>query len=171
LHRRLSAVWANIKGRIGFLPSERDLCLAEMPEMIDVVTLALSAGLSFDSSLDLYCQRSDSMLSHLLSQALARWHMGLTTRELALREMSERLGVAALASFASATHDALVFGTPLVQLLESQARMLRDERRNQIERRMEQLPVKMLIPLGALILPAMLLSILGPLLVAAMGSV
>ena len=42
-------------------------CLSELPVMLDVVTLGLSAGLSFDSSLELYCERYGSELSRLFS--------------------------------------------------------------------------------------------------------
>ncbi len=38
-----------------------------------------------------------------------------------------------------------------------------------VEEQIEKAPVKMLIPLGTLIVPAMLLSILGPLLSTAMA--
>jgi len=38
-----------------------------------------------------------------------------------------------------------------------------------VEEQIEKAPVKMLIPLGTLIVPAMLLAILGPLLSSAVG--
>jgi tight adherence protein C len=41
---------------------------------------------------------------------------------------------------------------------------LRDEERLAAEERIEKVPIKMLIPLGTLVVPAMLLAILGPLL-------
>jgi len=83
-------------------------------------------------------------------------------------QMGDRLGVPALNRFASAVTEALAFGSPLAQALEQQAQVIRDERRAQVEEEIEKVPVKMLIPLGTLIVPAMLLAILGPLLGSAL---
>ena len=45
---------------------------------------------------------------------------------------------------------------------------MRDEQRSLVEEEIERAPVKMLVPLGTLIVPAMLLAILGPLLGSAL---
>ena len=60
--------------------------------------------------------------------------------------------------------ESLAFGSPLAEALERQAQVMRDEQRSLVEEEIERVPVKMLIPLGTLIVPAMLLAILGPLL-------
>lgn len=73
------------------------------------------------------------------------------------------MDVGALKSFSSTVSQALKFGSPLASALESQAQAIREEQRSQLEEEIEKVPVKMLIPLGTLIVPAMLLSILGPL--------
>lgn len=139
-----------------------------MPVMIDVVTLGLTAGLSFDSSLELYCERYDDALSRRLRQAMLSWRIGAATREEALRAAARDLGVESLARFSAAVCEALAFGSPLAESLERQAQVIRDEQRSRVEEEIERVPVKMLIPLGTLIVPAMLLAILGPLLGAAL---
>ena len=139
-------------------------CLREMPSMLDVVTLGLLSGLSFDASLELYCQRYEGRLAGALSSALTSWRMGVSSREAALRAMADELGVDALGSFAQTVAQALAFGSPLADALEGQAQAIRDEQRSQVEEEIERVPVKMLVPLGTLIVPAMLLAILGPLL-------
>ena len=68
----------------------------------------------------------------------------------------------ALRRFADAVTQALTFGSPLSAVLEQQAQAIRDEQRAEMEAEIERVPVKMLIPLGTLIVPSMLLSILGP---------
>lgn len=139
-----------------------------MPVMIDVVTLGLTAGLSFDSSLGLYCERYDDALSRRLRQAMLSWRIGAATREEALQGAARDLGVESLARFSAAVCEALAFGSPLAESLERQAQVIRDEQRSRVEEEIERVPVKMLIPLGTLIVPAMLLAILGPLLGAAL---
>lgn len=55
-------------------------------------------------------------------------------------------------------------GAPLAETLAAQSREIRAAHRAAVEREIERAPVKLLIPTGTLILPALLLSILGPLL-------
>ena len=96
------------------------------------------------------------------------WQLGTTGREEALNAMARRLGVSSLERFASVVSQSLAFGSPLAATLEQQAQAIRDEQRAQMEEEIERVPVKMLIPLGTLIVPAMLMAILGPLLGASM---
>ena len=147
----------------------RASCLRQMPVMLDVVTLGLSAGLSFDSSLELYCQRYHEPLAEAMSEAMLTWRLGTSTREEALTGIAKRLGVSSLDRFAGVVSQALAFGSPLAATLEQQAQAIREEQRAQMEEEIERVPVKMLIPLGTLIVPAMLLAILGPLLGASLA--
>ena len=143
-------------------------CLSELPVMLDVVTLGLSAGLSFDSSLELYCERYRSELSRLFSESMLSWRIGARSREEALSRVADEVGVSALGRFAAVVSEALAFGTPLAEALEQQAQAIREEQRSQVEEEIEKVPVKMLVPLGTLIVPAMFLAILGPLLGSAL---
>ena len=149
------------------LARRRTACLREMPTLIDVLTLGLSAGLSFDASLSLYCDRYQTELSQAFSEAMLSWRMGVTSREGALEAMACELGVDAFARLATVVGESLDFGSPLASALEVQAKAIRDEQRAQVEEEIEKAPVKMLIPLGVLVVPAMLLAILGPLLASA----
>lgn len=148
--------------------SRKAACLTELPALLDVVTLGLSAGLSFDSSLELYCSRYDNELSRAFSGAMLEWRIGAATREEALLRLADETGLAALERFASMVGEALAFGTPLAGALERQAELLREEQRAQVEEEIERVPVKMLVPLGTLIVPAMFLAVLGPLLGSAL---
>jgi tight adherence protein C len=149
------------------LARRRSACLREMPTLIDVLTLGLSAGLSFDASLSLYCDRYQTELSQAFSEAMLSWRMGVTSREGALEAMACELGVDVLVRFATVVGESLDFGSPLASALEVQAKAIRDEQRAQVEEEIEKAPVKMLVPLGVLVVPAMLLAILGPLLASA----
>lgn len=143
--------------------------LRQMPTLLDITTLGLSAGLSFDASLELYCQRYHTSLAASFNEALLSWRIGSTSRDEALQALADEMDVSALRRFSSAVTEALSFGTPLASALEQQADAIREEQRAQVEEEIEKVPVKMLIPLGTLILPAMLLAIMGPLLGSALG--
>ncbi len=153
------------------LDRRRSACLRELPGLIDVLTLGLMAGLSFDASLELYLSRYDTELSAAFGEAMTSWRMGISGRGEALEALAGQMGVSALGSFASIVSQALEFGSPLADALEAQAQVIRDEQRSELEEEIERVPVKMLVPLGTLIVPAMLLAILGPLLSSSLGTV
>ena len=143
-------------------------CAEGVPEMLDILNLGLSAGLSFDAALDLYCNRFDGELSALMERARLGWGLGLSSRAEALEDLAGTTGVPALSRFASAVSESLEFGTPLASTLEQQANAIRLERKHQVEEAIEKVPVKMLLPMGALVLPAMLVAVLGPILAPAL---
>lgn len=167
--RRLRPVGAYIEH--GRLERRRHACLVQLPTLLDVLTLGLSAGLSFDASLELYCTRYSDDLAEALKEAMVSWRIGLVSRSEALSALARQLDVAALRRFSSTVSEALAFGSPLAEVLEHQAQTIRDEHRSHIEEEIEKVPVKMLIPLGTLIVPAMLLAILGPLMGPALRTV
>lgn len=140
--------------------------LGEACEMIDVVRLGLSAGLSFDAALELYCTGRKSALARRMGEAMLAWRMGVSTREEALLAAARDSGVRALESFATVSSQAIELGAPLAETLAGQSREIRAAHRAAVEREIERVPVKLLIPTGTLILPALLLSIIGPLLAA-----
>ena len=144
-------------------------CERQMPEFLDILGLGLSAGLSFDASLALFCDRRDCELSREVRAAMLSWQMGMEGRSEALSSLSARLGSPSFEGFCSAATEALSFGAPLAQALERQAASIRQEQRSRVQERIEKVPVKMLVPLGTLVVPAMLLAILGPLLSAALA--
>lgn len=138
-----------------------------MPEFLDILGLGLSTGLSFDSSLELYCHERDNELAHQLRGALQSWQMGLENRSQALAHVVQITACASLQSFASVVGEAIAFGTPFSSTFEHQAETLREEQRVVLEQKVEETPVRMIIPLGIFIVPSMLLAIMGPLLSAA----
>lgn len=147
-------------------PSRASATLSEVSEMIDIVRLGLSAGLSFDAAVGMYCDGRSGGLSTRLAQARVSWQSGLATREEELQAVAHETGLRALEVFAVAVSQALELGAPLSETLEGQSREIRAAHRAEVERQIERAPVKLLIPTGTLILPALLLSILGPLLAA-----
>lgn len=144
----------------------RARCLDELPELIDVVALGLSAGVSFDAALAIYCERYRTGLAARFAEAMQSWRLGVSSRRDALRALSGRLGVPALTTFCETVTESLDFGAPLAKTLVDQAEAVRRARRFAVEEQIEKAPVKMLVPTGVLVLPAMLLAILGPLLSA-----
>ena len=159
----VDALTARVKGAVGAGGPAR-VSLGEVSEMIDVVRLGLSAGLSFDAALEIFCANRRSVLALRLERACMAWQVGVGTREDELLAAARDLDVRALETFAITVGQALALGAPLAETLAAQSREIRAAHRAAVEREIERAPVKLLIPTGTLILPALLLSILGPLL-------
>lgn len=159
----VDALTARMKGAVGAGGPAR-VSLGEVSEMIDVVRLGLSAGLSFDAALEIFCANRRSVLALRLERACMAWQVGVGTREDELLAAARDLDVRALETFAITVGQALALGAPLAETLAAQSREIRAAHRAAVEREIERAPIKLLIPTGTLILPALLLSILGPLL-------
>lgn len=142
----------------------RSACDEHVDAMADLVAMGVSSGLSFDAALTLYCEKFDNELSRQLEKAQIAWTSGLASRHQALDEMSRRVGSKALQRFSDTSLQAIQHGSPLVEMLGRFSRDVRQRRRSAIERQIEKAPVKMLVPTGICILPAMLILVMGPVL-------
>lgn len=140
-----------------------------LSEMLEVVALGLRSGLSFDRSFELYAQHFSSTLANSCASASRRWSLGLATRDEALRDLAASYGSDQLTRVVENIVRSLRFGSSLAEGLEAAAGEARAEHRAHMEERVAKAPVKMMMPTGALILPAMLLLVLGPVLLDLAG--
>ncbi|MDR3037196.1 MAG: type II secretion system F family protein [Coriobacteriales bacterium] len=136
---------------------ERDL-----PALLEVVALGMQAGMGFDQAFALYAKRFDTPLARCCEESLAVWQKGLKSREEGMRQLADKVATPSFRHFASSALRALRFGAPMTQLLLDLAREARKEYRAKRQEVVAKAPVKMLLPTGALILPAMLLLVMGP---------
>lgn len=149
--------------------AERNVSLGyELPEMLDVCALGLRSGLSFERSFALYADHFTSTLAGECARAQSLWTMGLMTREEALRDLALSYSSITLNQCIESMIRSLRFGTSLVDALETSAAQARLDHHAAIEEKVAKAPVKMMIPTGTLILPAMLLLVLGPVLLQLM---
>lgn len=151
------------------LRQRRNLSLGcELPEMLEVCALGLRSGLSFDRSFALYSDHFASTLACECARAQSLWTMGLMTREEALRDLAGSYSSSMLNNCVESIVRSLRFGTSLGESLESSAVQARVDHHAAVEEKVAKAPVKMMIPTGTLILPAMLLLVLGPVLLQLM---
>lgn len=135
-----------------------------LSEMMDVVALGLRSGLSFERSLVLYLGHFDTMLADSFAAAHRQWSCGLASRVEALRTVAASYDSPLLARVIENIIRSLRFGSTLADNLEDAAKEARNGYRARKQERVAKAPVKMMVPTGALILPAMLLLVLGPVL-------
>ncbi|WP_165046139.1 MULTISPECIES: type II secretion system F family protein [unclassified Adlercreutzia] len=141
----------------------------ELSEMLEVVALGLRSGLSFDRGFRLYCEHFSTPFARSCEAARCRWIYGLVPREQALRDLATSYDSPQLERVMESVIRSLRFGSSLAEVLEQAAAEARQAHRANVQERVAKAPVKMMVPTGTLILPAMLLLVLGPVLLELMN--
>lgn len=148
----------------------RERCERQLDALSDTVAMGVRSGLNFDTALALYCNKFEGELAHEMEGALAQWQSGLASREQALMGLAQRIGSRDLERFCATVVQAVKLGSPMAQTLTMFSRDLRRARRVALEQRVERAPVKMLVPMGTCMLPAMLILVMGPVVLQFMDS-
>jgi tight adherence protein C len=139
----------------------RDEILRALPDALDMLTIAVEAGLAFESAMVRVGDRWDNALTREFRRAAAEMRVGMS-REEALSRMAARCNVAELTTFIAVLVQSSQLGVGIAAVLHAQAMTLRDQRRQRAEELARQAGIKMLIPLVFFILPALFVAILGP---------
>lgn len=142
-----------------------------LPEMLDVLALGMRSGLSFDGSLALYEKHFDTALARAFCNAQRQWSCGLLPRDEALRAIAKTYDSFLFKRVMDNILRSLRFGTSLANGLEDVAREARAEHKAHRQEQVAKVPIKMMLPTGALMLPAMLILVLGPVLLELAGNI
>ncbi len=132
-----------------------------LPFAIDLLVVSAEAGLGFDMALNRVVQKMEGALALEFRRVLEEIKLG-TPRKRALRNMLERVDVDVLDSFVSAIIQAEELGASIGEVLRIQAEQMRTDRRQRIEKKAQEAPVKMLIPMVLFIFPTIFIVVLGP---------
>ena len=141
----------------------------ELPQMLSMIALGLHGGLSFDRSFALYAKAFNTEFARACANAQRRWEMSLSTREEALRDLGASYDSSLFQQAIESMIRSLRLGTALAENLEALAGEARNQYQSSCQEAIAKAPVKMLVPTGTLILPAMLLLVMGPILLEMMG--
>jgi tight adherence protein C len=135
--------------------------LNAMPDALDLLTICVEAGLGFDAALKKVIEKWDNDLSLAFARVLQEIQLGKLRRE-ALRDMSDRLGIAEMDSFVAAVVQSEQLGVSMARVLRVQADAMRVKRRQRAEENAQRAPIKMLLPMVFLIFPTIVIVLLGP---------
>jgi tight adherence protein C len=135
--------------------------LLATPDTLDLLTISVRAGLSFDGALAKVVEKTHGPLADEFRRALAEVRVGKARRD-ALRDIIGRTEVSALSNFIGAIVQAEQLGVSISKVLQVQSEQLRVERRQRAEELAAKAPIKMLFPLVGCIFPSMFIVILGP---------
>lgn len=132
-----------------------------LPDVLDLLTISVEAGMGFDAALGNVARNSDGPLAEEFFRVLHEMQLG-TGRMDTLRALADRTDVEDLRLFVSAMVQADAFGIPIANVLRTQAREMRIKRGQRAEEKAMKVPVKMMIPLILCIMPTLLVVIIGP---------
>lgn len=142
-----------------------------LPDVMDLLSVSVSAGLGFDQALLYVVERCEGPLVDELAITQKEISLGRARSE-ALKRLAVRCDVNPLNIFVSAVIQADKLGIPIANVLSTQADNIRNLNRQKIEERAAKLPTKILIPIVFLVFPNLFIVILGPAvpgIVAALG--
>ena len=128
------------------------------PDMLDLLVVCIDAGLSLEAALDRISWDIGRQNRHLganLQIMGAEMRAGRSTID-ALTSLADRLGLDEGRSLAAMLRQSIELGTDVGDALRAFSEDMRDRRLLRAEERANQLPVKMIGPLGLFIFPVIL---------------
>lgn len=135
-----------------------------LPDALDVITVCVEAGLSFNSAI-IHVGKELVTAHPMLAMEMMIVHreiqMGNSTGE-ALKNFAARFDVEELRSLASVVEQSERFGASISAALKVYAESLRVKRMQMAQTRAQKAAVKLLFPTVICIFPALLVVILGP---------
>jgi len=149
-------LWLNSR-----VSSRKSAIRRALPDMLDMLTISVEAGLGFDQAMAKLVRNTSGPLSEEFGRVLQEIQAGVERSD-AMRRLAERTEVPELNGFIMAIVQADVFGISVSSVLRSQANEMRIKRRQYAEEAAQKAPVKLVFPLVICILPATLIVILGP---------
>ena len=132
-----------------------------MPDALDLLTICVEAGLGFDAAMSKVSEKWENELSLAFSRAIREIQLGKVRRD-ALKNMSDRLGIAEMTSFVAAIIQSEQLGVSMAKVLRIQSDQMRMKRRQRAEEEAHKAPIKMIIPMALLIFPTIMIIILTP---------
>jgi tight adherence protein C len=133
----------------------------ELPEIVDLLAVALAAGESLYSALRLVVPRTSGVLAKELQRLLSALDLGADI-ETELNELSQRVSGRQIAEFSNKLILALSRGTPLAAVMLDQSVSVRAELQQQLTVLAGKNETRMLFPLVFLILPITVLFAIYP---------
>ena len=149
---------ARLKGAI---KKRAEAIFKDLPDIVDMLAIAVEAGSGFESALTIVCQNFKSPLTDELSTALHEMELGLPRKQ-ALQEMRDRVDIDVVRTLILALLQADALGIPIGRVLKSQAIEVRARRRAWAREKAAKLPIKIMFPLVMFIFPPILGLVLGP---------
>lgn len=143
---------------------------AELPYVLDLLSLGIEAGLDFKASVESLVNFSDpSPLLNELQLMLNELQLG-TPMEETLSNMRKRIDILAFFTFVEALIQATQIGIDVSSTLRAQAEQMRITYFQNVEKQANSIPIKILLPSVIFIFPPLIFVVLGPIVLEMMNN-
>lgn len=149
-------LWLNQK-----VGQRRKLIQRALPDTLDLLTISVEAGLSFDQATHRVVEKFANPLSEELHQVQTEISLGRPRME-ALDAMGRRGGVDDLHNFVQAVIQSEQMGVGITRILRIQSEEMRRKRRSRAQEKAAQATLKMMLPMVGCIFPTLWIVLLGP---------
>lgn len=139
----------------------KKMIVRELPYTLDLITVSVDAGLSFDGAMARVIASVSGELCDEFAKTLKEIRMGIQ-RKVALKNMSQRCEVKELSLLLTSLIQADDLGVGLSHVLRLESEALREHRKQVARESAMKAPIKMLFPLIFFIFPSIFIIILGP---------
>jgi tight adherence protein C len=162
------SVGVGVLGPDAYLSRRQSWQIAEyrlnFPDLLDLLTVCVTAGLTVEASFerirDRLSKRSPA-LGHNIELMGAEMRAGRSSVD-ALSAFAERLGLEEAASFVAVLRHSVELGGDIATTLREFSEDMRSKRMLMAEKKANELPVKMVVPLALGIFPVILMIVLLP---------
>ena len=165
------ALFAAVGGAMGFygpllwlrqkVGDRRKEIQVALPDAMDLLTIAVEAGLGFDAAISRVTEKFHNALADEFSQVLSEVRLGRPRLE-ALDDMGRRCGVEDLHNFVQAVIQSEQMGVGVARILRLQSDEMRRKRRQRAQEKAAQASLKMMLPMVGCIFPTLWIVLLGP---------
>lgn len=149
-------IWLDGRAKERQKQIERDL-----PDLLDQTVIALESGLSFEAALARIAENGTGPLAQEFKRTLQDMRLGMSRRA-AYRELSDRTTVDDVKRFCKQIMQAEEFGVSMSTVVRNRAKDMRVKRRYRAEEIAQKIPVKIIFPLAACLMPVLFIVILYP---------
>ena len=143
------------------IKSRKQMIQTQLPEVMDLMSVCIEAGLGFDAAL---IKISEMITGPLVNELLIlnrEIQMGCPRRQ-ALKNFGECCDLKELKIFASSLAQAEQLGIPIKNVLNTQSNQMRVTRRQKAQEKGMKAPVKIMLPMVVFIFPVIFIILLGP---------
>ena len=145
----------------GKIKKRKEAIYHALPDMMDLLNVSVTAGLGFDQAITYISDKGEGPLYEELATTQREITLGKPRAE-ALGAFADRCDNSEIKTFVGACLQADAMGSSLRNILRIQSDTIRETHKQDVETKINQLPVKILFPIVFCIFPCLFMVLLGP---------